>query len=113
MPLLTCCANSTTWGSDVIRHTVVFKWSADATQERIQQAATEIAKLPSTIPSIRAFAAGPDAGLNQGNFDFAVSADFDDETGYLAYRDDPGHRDIVRRYILPLAAQRAAVQFEF
>jgi len=97
----------------MIRHTVVFQWNADATEEQKQQIATEVAKLPSMVASIRAFASGQDAGLNQGNFDFAVSADFDDEAGYLAYRDDPGHRDIVRRYILPLAAQRAAVQFEF
>ena len=97
----------------MIRHTVVFQWNGDATQEQKQQVATEVAKLPSMVPSIRAFASGPDVGLNQGNFDFAVSADFDDEAGYLAYRDDPGHREIVRRFVLPLAAQRAAVQFEF
>ena len=97
----------------MIRHTVVFQWNANATQEQKQEVATEVAKLPSMVPSIRAFASGPDAGLNQGNFDFAVSADFDDEAGYLAYRDDPGHREIVRSFILPLAAQRAAVQFEF
>jgi Stress responsive A/B Barrel Domain len=97
----------------MIRHTVVFQWNADATEEQKQQIATEVAKLPSLVPSIRAFASGKDAGLNRGNFDFAVSADFDDEAGYLAYRDDPGHRDIVQRYILPLAAHRAAVQFEF
>ena len=97
----------------MIRHTVVFQWNANATQEQKQEVATEVAKLPSMVPSIRAFASGPDAGLNQGNFDFAVSADFDDEAGYLVYRDDPGHREIVRRFVLPLAAQRAAVQFEF
>jgi hypothetical protein len=97
----------------MIRHTVVFKWKPEATEDEKRQIATEVAKLPSIVPSIRAFASGPDAGLNQGNFDFAVTADFDDEDGYFAYRDDPGHRDIVQRYILPLAEQRAAIQFEF
>lgn len=96
----------------MIRHTVLFSWKPEATEEEKQQAATEVAKLPSIVPSVRAFASGPDAGLNQGNFDFAVSADFDDEAGYLAYRDDPGHRDMVQRYILPIVAQRVAVQFE-
>ncbi len=97
----------------MIRHTVLFSWKPEATEEEKRQAATEVAKLPSTVPSVRAFVSGPDAGLNRGNFDFAVSADFDDEAGYLAYRDDPGHRDMVQRYILPIAAQRAAVQFEY
>jgi hypothetical protein len=62
---------------------------------------------------VRAFASGPDAGLSQGNFDFAISADFDDQAGFVAYRDDPCHRDVIARYILPITALRVAVQFEF
>ena len=97
----------------MIRHTVLFRWKPEATDEEKQRVATELAKLPSMVPSVRAFASGPDAGLAQGNFDFAVSADFDDEAGFFAYRDDPGHREVIQRYILPITAQRVAVQFEF
>ena len=97
----------------MIRHTVLFSWKPEATDEEKQQAAAELAKLPSIVPSVRAFALGTDVGLNQGNFDFAVTADFDDEAGYLSYRDDPGHREVVARYILPIAARRVAVQFEY
>jgi Stress responsive A/B Barrel Domain len=97
----------------MIRHNVLFKWKPEATDEQKQQVATELAKLPSIVPSLRAFASGPDAGLAQSNFDFAVSADFDDEAGFFAYRDDPAHREVVERYILPITAQRVAVQFEF
>ena len=97
----------------MIRHTVMFKWAADATDEQKKAAATEVAGLPSIVPSIRAFASGPDAAFAEGNFDFAVTADFDDEAGYFAYRDDPGHRQVVQRYITPIVAQRAAVQYEF
>ena len=97
----------------MIRHTALFQWAADATDEEKQAAATEVAKLPSIVPSIRAFASGPDAGFAERNFDFAVTADFDDEAGYFAYRDDPAHRDVVQRYVTPIAAQRAAVQYEF
>ena len=97
----------------MIRHNVLFKWKPEATDEEKEQVAAELAKLPSIIPSLRAFACGPDAGLAQGNFDFAVSADFDDEAGFRAYRDDPAHREIVERCILPITAQRVAVQFRF
>ena len=97
----------------MIRHTALFKWAADATDEQKQAASAEVAKLPSIVPSIRAFAFGSDSGYAERNFDFAVTADFDDEAGYFAYRDDPAHREIVQRYITPFAAQRAAVQFEF
>ena len=96
----------------MIRHTALFKWAAEATDEQKQAAATEVAKLPSIVPAIRAFASGPDAGFAERNFDFAVTADFDDEAGYFAYRDDPAHREIVQRYVTPIAAQRAAVQYE-
>jgi hypothetical protein len=97
----------------MIRHTVLFRWKPEATDEQKRQAATELAKLTSIIPSVRAFACGPDAGLAEANFDFAVSADFDDQAGFFTYRDDPGHRGVIQRYILPITAQRVAVQFEF
>ena len=97
----------------MIRHTVLFSWKPAATDEQKLQAATELAKLPSIVPSVRAFACGPDAGLASGNFDFAVSADFDDKAGFFAYRDDPRHQEVIQRYILSITAQRVAVQFEF
>ena len=97
----------------MIRHTVLFSWKPDATDAQKRQGASELAKLPSIVPSVRAFASGPDAGLDQANFDFAISADFDDQDGFFAYRDDPRHREVIQRYILPITAQRVAVQFEF
>jgi hypothetical protein len=55
---------------------------------------------------------GANLGLNRGNFDFAVAADFDDVDGYVAYRDHPEHRAIVEKFIRPIAGERAAVQYE-
>jgi len=97
----------------MIRHTVLFRWIPEAAPEEKERVATQLAKLPSMVASVRAFASGPDAGLAQGNFDFAVTADFDDVPGFIAYRDDPGHREIVTRFVTPILAQRVAVQFEF
>lgn len=97
----------------MIRHTVLFKWTTEATQEQKAAVAAELSALPPAVPSIRGFVLGPDAGLNAGNFDFAVTADFDDEAGYLAYRDNPAHRDIITRTINPITAQRVAVQFKY
>ena len=97
----------------MIRHAVMFRWTEDATEGQKKQVAAEVARLPSLVPSLRAFRFGPDVGVNEGNFDFAAVADFDDVDGYLAYRDHPEHRAIVDRFIRPIVAQRAAVQFEF
>jgi hypothetical protein len=96
----------------MIRHTVLFRWTEEATPEQKQRAADELRRLPSLVPSLRAFHLGPDLGLNQGNFDFAVAADFDDVDGYLAYRDHPEHRAIVAEFTSPIVAQRFAVQYE-
>ena len=91
----------------------MFRWTEDTTQGQKQRAAAEVSRLPSLVPSLRAFHAGADLGVNQGNFDFAVAADFDDIDGYLAYRDHPEHRAMVEEFVRPIAVQRAAVQFEF
>ena len=96
----------------MIRHVVMFRWTQDATEEQKKQVAAEVARLPSLVPSLRAFASGADAGVNQGNFDFAAAADFDDVDGYLAYRDHPEHRAIVAEFIQPIVTERAAVQYE-
>jgi hypothetical protein len=97
----------------MIRHVVMMRWAAGATAEQQQRVATELSRLPAVVPSLRDYRLGADLGLNPGNFDFAVAADFDDVDGYLAYRDHPEHRAIVTEFIQPIVAERAAVQYEY
>lgn len=97
----------------MFRHIVLFAWNQEATEEQKAEAAAQVASLPTLVPTIRAFASGADARVNADNYDFAVTADFDDVAGYLAYRDDPRHREIVAKYISPIRAERAAIQYEF
>jgi hypothetical protein len=97
----------------MIRHVGLFRWKPEATQEQKKQVAREIATLPSVVPTIRGFELGPDIRVNEGNWDFCVTADFDGEAGYIAYRDDPAHRQIVADLLAPILAERAAVQFEY
>ena len=97
----------------MIRHTVMFTWKPEATEEKKQRVATELSRLPSVIPSLKAYSMGTDIGVNQGNWQFVVVADFDDLDGYLAYRDDATHKAIIAEHIQPIIATRAAVQYEF
>jgi Stress responsive A/B Barrel Domain len=96
----------------MIRHVVVFTWTEGMTEEMEQQFAAELNALAPTLPGVRAYRAGPDAGINQGNCDFAVVADFDDVDSYLGYRDNAGHKDIISRFSGPRTKSRAAVQYE-
>ncbi|MEV5897709.1 Dabb family protein [Nonomuraea fuscirosea] len=94
----------------MIRHIVLFTWTEEATDEQKARVVTELRKLPGQIPQLRSYTVGADAGINQGTWDFAVVADFDNVDDYLVYRDDPGHQAVIAEHIKPIVAGRAAVQ---
>jgi Stress responsive A/B Barrel Domain len=94
----------------MIRHVVLFTWTEDATAEQKAAVATELRRLPSAIPQLRAYTVGADAGINEGNYDFAVVADFDNVDDYLLYRDHPQHQAVIAEHIKPIIASRAAAQ---
>jgi hypothetical protein len=96
----------------MIRHVVLFTWKPDTTQEQQEALHAQLAKMPPAIEVIRAYRYGPDAGINPANSDYVVVADFDDAAGYITYRDHPAHRAMVERYVSPIVAGRAAIQFE-
>jgi Stress responsive A/B Barrel Domain len=96
----------------MIRHVVLFTWVPEATSEQKQRVADELRTLPPQISGLHAYHVGPDAGIIDGNADFAVVADFDDQASFLAYRDHPAHRAVVEQTIVPIARQRTAVQYQ-
>ena len=96
----------------MIRHVVLFAWIPEATDKQKHQVAKELRALPPLLTGLRSFHAGPDAGIIEGNFDFAVVADFDDAESYLAYRSHPAHRAVVEQVTSPITKERVAVQYE-
>jgi Stress responsive A/B Barrel Domain len=96
----------------MIRHVVTLTWQPEATDEQKQLVSTALAALPGLIPGVRGYTFGPDAGISDGNADFAIVADFDDAADYATYRDHPEHLKVLSGVIRPILAQRAAVQFE-
>jgi Stress responsive A/B Barrel Domain len=96
----------------MIRHVAVFSWDDGMTDEMEQQFAAELTALAPKLAGLRSYHAGPDAGIIEGNFDFAVVADFDDAESYLSYRGNAEHQDIIRRFSGPHTKSRAAVQYE-
>jgi hypothetical protein len=96
----------------MIRHVACFTWAAEATTAQRQQVADELRALPALMHGLRAYHFGADAGLADGNYDFAVVADFDDTESYLAYRDHPAHLAIIEEVIRPITRHRASVQYQ-
>ena len=97
----------------MIRHVVMFRWTPEATQEQKQRVAAELRRLPALLPVLRGLSRRSRSRPAEGNFEFAVVADFDDLEGLRTYRDNPEHRAIIAEFIQPIIAQRAAVQYEF
>jgi Stress responsive A/B Barrel Domain len=93
------------------RHVVLFRWRDDTTEEQTRTLADRLRELPGVIPELQAYAVGGDAGVNPGNFDFAVVADFADQDAYLVYRDHPEHRKVIDECVTPIVAERCAVQY--
>ena len=96
----------------MLRHVVTFTWNDRATPAALEEIVAALRALPGQIPELRAYHVGPDVGLDDGNADFAVVADFDDEAGWRAYQRHPAHQ-AVRDRLRAIVASRAAVQYEW
>lgn len=94
----------------MIRHVALFRWSEGTTSDQVADVHAGLEGLPAAVPSIRAYAHGPDLRLGQGRWDYAVIADFDDAEGYADYDAHPAHAAVRSERIAPLVAERAVVQ---
>jgi hypothetical protein len=94
------------------RHVVMFKWEDHVDQEHIDQVRSGLSALPMEIDVIRNYVHGSDVGISEGNYDYAVVADFDNVNDYRTYRDHPQHVLFIEELIKGNIAQRAAVQYQ-
>lgn len=94
-----------------VRHVVMFRWNDGVGDDHAAAVDAALARLPALIPEIVDYRFGTDVGVNDGNFDYAVTADFASVDDYVTYRDHPDHREVVTGLVLPNVSDRAAVQF--
>lgn len=93
------------------RHVVMFRWEDTVDDEQVAAIRAGLSTLPGLIPQIADYRFGGDAGVNEGNFDFVVVADFASVDDYLVYRDHPDHRALIADLVTGNVAARAAVQY--
>lgn len=93
-----------------IRHVVTFKFNEGVSEETIAEIGAKLAELPGHIAAIQDYSFGADLGLADGNYDYAVVADFETEDDWIEYRDNPVHRALIADLIAPNIADRCAVQ---
>jgi hypothetical protein len=93
------------------RHVVMFKWNDDVPADHVEQVRSGLDALPPVIEEIRSYVHGSDLGISEGNFDYVVVADFDDEADFRVYREHPDHQRLIEQHITGKVAERAAVQY--
>ena len=95
-----------------IRHLVLMQFHEGTDPAAIQALVDGLRALPEQISVIADYKVGPDIGLADDNWDFAVTADFESVDDFHTYRTHPAHVAVIRELIAPHVAKRLAVQFD-
>jgi hypothetical protein len=93
----------------MIRNVVLVKLAPGQDPAAVAQA--QQAFLDLDCPGTLSYAIGDDLRLRDGNWSFAIVADFADEEAYRTYDLDEAHNR-ARASLLPMTEQIARVQFE-
>ncbi len=94
------------------RHVVMFKWADGVPDDHVDRVRRGLNALPVEIKQIRSYVHGSDIGVSEGNFDYALVADFDDVDDFRTYRDHPKHLRFIEELIKGKVTERASVQYE-
>jgi hypothetical protein len=95
----------------MIRHVVVFTWSADADAGRRRTTLEALRRLRQDVGGMSSLVVAEDAGLSDGNADTVLVADFPDVEAFYRYAQDPVHLAVLAEHVRPWLAVRSAVQY--
>lgn len=95
----------------MLHHVIELRFHEGTSDDQIQAMADGLLGLRDQIPTIRSMRMGRDLRIRADNFDFASLIEFDDEAGYLEFRDHPAHQQWVHDHVRPIIAERAGVVF--
>ena len=95
----------------MIRHVALFTWKPDVSEESVAAIRAGLDRL-ATLDCVAAYTHGPDAGLREGNFDYAVIGDFETVDAYQEYSSEEGHQALIKDLIVPNISGRAGIQIQ-
>lgn len=93
----------------MIHHVAMFTFSEPQTPEHIAFITKTLHDMRSTMPYVKSYVCGPDAGL-AGNNDYVVIASFDNEDDWSAYHHDDLHNKIRAEVFAPIVKERSVIQ---
>ena len=91
-------------------HVVTFTWNDKVPAGHAETARKNLYEYASTLKGCISYTCGPDAGINEGNADFAVVSVFEDEAAWHAYDTADEHNRIRAEIFRPYVSLRSAVQ---
>lgn len=95
----------------MIRHVVVFTWSADVDPQRRAATLAALRGLQHEVGGMSSLDVADDAGLVDGNASSVLIADFPDAAAFHRYAQDPAHLAVIAEHVRPILAARSAVQY--
>jgi len=96
----------------VVRHVVLFRFHPETREAQKQSLRDGLSELAAALPEIQRYRFGDDLRMAEGNFDFAVVADFASTSDFSSYAAHPMHQRLISELVRPILAERVAVQFE-
>jgi len=96
----------------MIRHVVVFTWSADADEQQRATSIQALRRLRQDVGGMESLVVAEDAGLVDGNGHTVLIADFPDVEAFHRYAQDPVHLSVIAEHVRPWLAGRSAIQYQ-
>ncbi|MDA8115950.1 MAG: Dabb family protein [Actinomycetota bacterium] len=97
----------------MVRHIALFRFRPDLSEAELAGIAAAVEEFLSGYRGLVQAVHGSDLKLREGNFDYAVSVDFETTEDYLAYASDPVHLEMIAKHLAPNMVARSALQLEY
>lgn len=94
----------------MITHVWSMSFTKETTPEQRSAFIDAMAALPTQIEGVESFRAGTDLGLNPGNYEVGIVAEFADADAWRAYIEAPAHVAFVNDHVTPLCQSWGAFQ---
>ncbi|MBT8079287.1 MAG: Dabb family protein [Gammaproteobacteria bacterium] len=95
----------------MLRQITLIKFNGAVSAEEIESIGRGFAEISAIVDGIRRFEFGPDLGLMDGTYDYALVIDFDSQGDWKAYLEHPKHVAFAETFT-PLAAAAVRVQYK-
>jgi hypothetical protein len=96
----------------MIRHVVLFTWSAEADEARRATILAALRGLEAEVGGMTSMTVAEDAGLTEGSAHTVLIADFPDVESFRRYAQDPVHQAVLTEHVRPWLAGRSVAQYQ-